>query len=72
MNNSRFRWVLGGFMAVAAYFLITEHRAHVFAFLPYALLLACPLMHLFMHHGHGEGHHTGQHEAHRKDEQGDA
>ncbi len=21
--------------------------------LPYLLLLACPLMHLFMHHGHG-------------------
>ena len=47
--------VLLGFLAIAAYFLWTEHRAHVIAFLPYALLLLCPLMHLFMHHGHG-GH----------------
>jgi hypothetical protein len=22
--------------------------------LPFLLLLACPLMHLFMHHGHGD------------------
>ena len=47
-----------GFLAVAGYFLWTEHEAHVKAFipyLPYLLLLACPLMHLFMHHGHG-GH----------------
>jgi len=27
--------------------------------LPYLLLLACPLMHLFMHHGHG-GHQHGK------------
>jgi hypothetical protein len=46
--------VLIGFMAVAGFFLITEHRAHLFGVLPFLLLLACPLMHLF-HHGHG-GH----------------
>jgi hypothetical protein len=34
----------------------TEHRAHVIAFLPFAFLLLCPLMHLF--HGHG-GHEHG-------------
>ena len=42
--------------AVAAYFLLTEHRAHFFGALPYLLLTACPLMHLFMHGGHG--HHS--------------
>lgn len=42
--------------AVAGYFLLTEHLAHVVGFLPYLLLLACPLMHLFMHHGHGHRH----------------
>jgi hypothetical protein len=42
--------------AVAAWFLWAEHRAHLLGALPYALLLACPLMHLFMHRGHG-GHH---------------
>jgi hypothetical protein len=41
--------------AVAAYFLLTEHLAHVVGALPFLLLLACPLMHVFMHHGHG-GH----------------
>lgn len=50
--------------AVAAYFLLTEHLAHVAGALPYLLLLACPLMHVFMHHGHGghggHGHHHDQ------------
>ena len=44
--------------AVAAYFLLTEHRAHFFAALPFLLLLACPLMHVFMHRGHGK--HDGE------------
>jgi hypothetical protein len=42
------------FLAIAGFFLITEHTAHVFGALPNLLLAACPLMHLFMHHG---GHH---------------
>jgi len=47
------RWIFWGFVVVAAYFLLTEHRAHTFQYLPFLLLLACPIMHLF--HGHG-GH----------------
>lgn len=47
--------------AIGGFLLFTEHRAHVLGFLPYAFLLACPLMHLFMHHGHGHsGHHGTQ------------
>jgi hypothetical protein len=49
--------------AVAGYFLLTEHRAHLFGALPFLLLLACPLMHLFMHHGHG-GHGSGHADHH--------
>jgi hypothetical protein len=30
--------------------------------LPYLILLACPLMHLFMHHGHGHGHKPHRHD----------
>lgn len=46
--------------AIAGYFLLTEHLAHVVGALPLLLLLACPLMHVFMHHGHGgHGHHHG-------------
>jgi len=50
--------VLIGFLAIAGYFLWTEHRAHLLSglsFLPWLLLLACPLLHFFMHRGHG-GH----------------
>jgi hypothetical protein len=53
--RSRTGVVLIAFLAIAAFFLVTEHTAHVFGVLPYALLLLCPLLHLFMHHGHG-GH----------------
>ena len=45
--------------AVAMYFLLSEHRSHFFGALPFLLLLACPLMHTFMHGGHGE--HGGRH-----------
>ena len=44
-----------GFLAIAAFFVLTEHRAHVFGVVPYLLLLACPLLHFFMHRRHG-GH----------------
>ena len=47
--------VLLAFLAIAGFFLLTEHRAHLFGFLPFLLLLACPLLHVFMHSGHG-GH----------------
>jgi Protein of unknown function (DUF2933) len=53
-----FGLALCGFLALAGFFLLTEHTAHVFGALPYLLLAACPLMHLFMHHGHG-GHGSG-------------
>jgi len=39
--------------------LLTDHRQHVLDFLPFLILLACPLMHLFMHHGHGARPHDG-------------
>ena len=51
---SKGRMVLTGFLAFALLLLFTEHRAHVLGMLPYLILLACPLMHFFMHHGHGQ------------------
>lgn len=50
---ARSTWVLIGFLAIGAYFLLSEHRAHFVAYLPFVLLAACPLLHLL--HGHG-GH----------------
>lgn len=58
------RWALGWLVlgAVAAFFLLAEHGAHVLGALPYLLLLACPLMHVFMHRGHGHHHHHHPHD----------
>jgi len=57
--------VCAGFLAIAVFFLLTEHTAHVLGALPWLLLAACPLMHLFMHHGggthrHGDDSNTGR------------
>lgn len=41
--------------AGAAFWLLRDHWGHALGFAPYLLFLACPLMHLFMHRGHG-GH----------------
>lgn len=57
----RHKLVLIGFLAIAAYFLWTEHRAHIVQYLPYALLLLCPLLHMF-HGGHGSHGHHRDHE----------
>ena len=43
------------FIVAGGYFLWTEHQAHLLGALPYLILLLCPLMHIFMHRGHG-GH----------------
>lgn len=43
--------------AVGIYYLLTEHLTHVGQAIPYLVLLACPLMHLFGHrHGGHRGH----------------
>lgn len=52
--GSRRSLVLIAFLAIIAFFLFSEHRAHLFGILPYLLLLACPFMHFFMHRGHGK------------------
>ena len=44
-----------GLIGAVTYFLLVEHRQHLFAALPFLILLACPLMHIFMHGNHG-GH----------------
>ncbi len=57
-TSHRSRWVFGGFSLLAILLLAFEHRMHLsglIGWLPYLILLACPLMHLFMHGGHGHG-----------------
>ena len=60
--RSRTGLVVLAFLAIATFYLVTEHTAHFFGLLPYGLLLLCPILHLFMHGSHG-GH--GGHEDHR-------
>jgi hypothetical protein len=64
-GNARAKWVLATFLAIAAYFLIAEDRAHLsglLSYLPFLLLLLCPLMHVFMHGRHG-GHRSHDHDS---------
>jgi hypothetical protein len=41
-------------LAGVSYYLLTVHLEHLAVALPYLILLACPLMHIF---GHRHGHH---------------
>ena len=52
--------VMIGFLLIGGIYLWMEHRAHLLGALVFLPLLLCPLMHLFMHHGHGDhsGHDT--------------
>ncbi len=61
-----YNWVFIAFLAIAAFFLFAEHRAHMLGALPFLLLLACPLMHMFMHHGHGDHGTHGSHDENSK------
>ena len=51
--TSRVGIALLGFITIAGVLLITEHTAHVLGASLWILLLACPLLHIFMHGGHG-------------------
>jgi hypothetical protein len=44
------------FIGFIGFYLMTEHQAHFYQALPWLILLACPFMHFFMHHGHGHNH----------------
>ena len=49
------QWVLWIGLAAAIGWMFFRHNAHFWQLLPFLILLACPLMHLFGHGGHG-GH----------------
>lgn len=51
-------------LLVTGFLIMTGHSAHLFGFLPFLLILACPLMHIFMHggHHHDDDQHEHEHE----------
>lgn len=53
--------VLSLLAAIAGALLFSQHQAHVLGALLWLPLLACPIMHFFMHGRHrgGGGHHQG-------------
>lgn len=58
-------WLL---LTIAAFYLLTEHQAHLalgLPYLPFLLLAACPLIHVFGHAGHGGHDRHGRHRQHR-------
>ena len=59
-------------IGAASYFLLIEHRQHLYDYLPYLILLACVFMHMFMHGGHGghDGH--DNHDGHGSETEHDA
>ena len=54
-QDKKNNFVLWIFISFIAYLLIAEHWAHIDPYLPYLIFLLCPLMHFFMHGGHGHG-----------------
>jgi hypothetical protein len=48
------QWVLWIGLAAAVAWMFYRHNAHLWQLLPFLILLACPLMHLFGHGAHGE------------------
>ena len=42
-----------GVALVGLFYVLREHYGHVLGAPPYLILLACPLMHLLLHRGHG-------------------
>jgi hypothetical protein len=59
-----------GFLLIAGFFLLSEHRAHALGVLPFLLLAACPLLHMFMHGGHGGHGGHGRHSQQKAAEPG--
>ncbi len=56
--QSQLNWMFVAFLAIAGFFLFTEHRAAL-GTLPFFLLLLCPLIRFFGHGGHGGWHGHG-------------
>jgi hypothetical protein len=58
--TSRAFIVCAALLLIVGFLLWTEHLAHALGYLPFLLILACPLAHVFMHGGRGGHQHHGR------------
>lgn len=65
-TKSKVWLVLIAFLVITGALLLTEHRAHVLGLLVWLPLLACLLVHVFMHGGRGHHGGHGQSGEHRR------
>ncbi len=56
-ERKQYNFILWIFLAFILYFSVKEHWVHIVPYLPWLLLAACPLMHVFIHGGHGHTSH---------------
>lgn len=54
-------------LAIIGFLMYSEHRVHALGLGLWLLLLACPLLHLFMHGGHGSHGADGSHGGHARE-----
>ncbi len=52
-----------GLTLTGGYFLWQTYQVQLVAYWPYLILLLCPLMHIFMHKGHGGNGNHKDHES---------
>ena len=50
--TARIQGILAALAFIGGVYMVVEHRIHLLAALPIVVLLACPLMHVFMHRNH--------------------
>lgn len=57
--------LFAGVMLAGGFLLLARHQEHVVVVLPYLIFLLCPLMHIFLHRGHGGN--NSQHQGEQED-----
>ena len=57
---TRMAIILIGLAALLGFLILNGHGDHLLSLVPLLVLLACPLMHMFMHHGHGHRREGGR------------
>lgn len=61
--KDRVRWILVTLLVLTGGYILVDHGQHLAPYLPFAFLLGCLFMHIFLHRGHGD--HSGHgHEGH--------